>query len=81
MIPGTLNREWSLAKLRQQALLEEAEQLRQIAAARGRDHGSGATDHVRVWVRSLGSALLQGIANARLDRPSSGPRGYRDGLL
>jgi hypothetical protein len=81
MIPGTLNREWSLARLRQQAFLDEAEHLRRIAAARGEDRAPIAVDRLWARIRSLGPALLHGIANAGFDRPSSGPRGYRDGLL
>ena len=81
MIPGTLNREWSLAKLRQQALLDEAEHLRRIAAARGANRAPQAIDRLLAGMRSLGAALFHGIANAGFDRPSSGPRGYRDGLL
>ena len=80
MIPGTLNREWSLAKLRQQALLDEADKLRLHAIARNADPSPTGIERLRVLARSLGPALLHIVANAGFDRPHPGPRGFRDGL-
>jgi hypothetical protein len=82
MAPGIRLREWRVAEMRRQELLEQAAQRQRLVDSR-RDEAAPRRS-VRLWaaVRALQAELRQGVENANLEleRPQPGPRGFRDGL-
>jgi len=82
MAPGIGLREWRVAEMRRQELLEQAAQHQRLVDSRQDE--AVPRRSVRLWaaVRSLRAELRHGIQNANLEleRPQPGLRGFRDGL-
>ena len=80
MTSGIRLREWRVAEMRRQELLDEAAQRQRRVAAQSDAASRPRSVRLREAIRTLQAELGHAIENASLERPRPGPRGFRDGL-